>query len=208
MTKDMEEKDESLSGTAPDNVGQTDRSETSDSADGSETHSAQKGDPDVPSASRLALSPLRAFVTNRKKQIIIGLLGVVSVAVGMSRTLGLNGVPGLGWRPLLSDSSGELRDHYVEEALSPFFVPLPATSSERVAVIDFTVIWDGRASVRFKRKELQIRDSLYRYILERAKKGEDLLEKAPILETEMSRTFQESMGSKEIEIQIKKVKLL
>jgi hypothetical protein len=204
----MEEKDESLTGTLSDNVSQTDRSETSDSTDGGERHSAEKEEPDIPRPSGLALSRLRAFITNRKKPIIVGLLGLVSIAVGLSRTVGLNGVPGLGLRPPMSDSSGELRDHYVEEALSPFFVPLPATSSERVAVVDFTVIWDGLASVRFKRKELQIRDSLYRYILERAKKGEDLQEKAPILEAEMSRTFQESMGSKEIEIRIKRVKVL
>jgi hypothetical protein len=204
----MEEKDESLTGTPSENVGQADRSETSDSIDGGERHSAEKEEPDVPRPSGLALNRLRAFIANRKKPIIIVLLGVVSLAVGLSRTLGLNGVPGLGLRPPMSNSSGEVRDHYVEEALSPFFVPLPATSSERVAIIDFTVIWDGLASVRFKRKELQIRDSLYRHLLERATKGEDLQAKAPILEAEMSRTFQESMGSKEVEIRIKRVKVL
>jgi len=204
----MEAKDENLTGTPSDSVSQRHRRDTSDATDGGEKQSAEKGEPDLPRPSGLALSGLRAFITNRKKPIIIGLLGLVGIAVGWSRTLGLNGVPGLGPRPPRFDSSGELRDHVVEEALSPFVVPLPATSAERIAVIDFTVIWDGLASVRFKRKELQIRDSLYRYILERAKKGEDLQEKAPILEAEMSRTFQESMGSKEIEIRIKRVKVL
>ena len=203
----MEENDENLAGTPSDNLRQTDRRETSDSTDGGEKRGAEKGEPDIAQPSGLALSGLRAFIKNRKKPII-GLLGLASIAVGLSRTLGLNGVFGLGPRPPVFDSSGELRGHVVEEALSPFFVPLPATSSERVAVIDFTVIWDGLASVRFKRKELQIRDSLYRYILERAKKGEDLQEKAPILEAEMSRRFQKSMGSKEIEIRIKRVKVL
>jgi hypothetical protein len=205
----MEEKDETLTGTASDKGGQTDRIERSDFTDGGEKHSAETGEPDIPRPSGPTPGRLRALLTSRKKPIIIGLLGLVSIAVGLSRTLGLNGgVPGLGLRPPMSDSSGEPRDYYVEESLSPFFVPLPATSSERVAIIDFTVVWDGRASVRFRRKELQIRASLYRHILERAKKGEDLQEKTPILEAEMSRTFQESMGNKEIAIRIKRVKVL
>ncbi len=204
----MEDKDESLNGTPSDNVGQADRSETSDYPNGGQRQSAAKGEADVVRPSGQAPGRLRAFIANRKKPIIIGLLGFISLAVGLSRTLGLNGLPGYGLHLPMSNSSGELREHYVEEALSPFFVPLPATSSERVAIIDFTVIWDGLASVRFKRKELQIRDSLYRLLLERAQKGEDLQAKAPILEAEMSRTFQESMGSKEVEIRIKRVKVL
>ena len=205
---DMEEQAESRTATPSDSIDQTERNETSGSAVGGAKHNAEKGGQNIPRPSGMALSRLRRVISTRKKPVLIGLLGLVGIAVGLSRTFSLNGVFGFRPHSSVSDSGAELRDHSFEEALAPFFIPLPSTSSERVAIIDFSVIWDGLASVRFKRKELQIRDSLYRFILERAKEGEDLQQKAPILEAEMRRTFQESMGSKEIEIRIKKVKVL
>jgi hypothetical protein len=203
-----EETEESRTNGASDEEGQRDQSERSGSADGGEPQSAPEGGQDAGRPAGTAISRFRAAISNRKKTILVGVLGLVSIAVALSGKSGLQGVPGVRLYPLLSDSSAEGRGQYVEETLSPFFVPLPSSSSEHVAVIDFTVIWDGLASVRYKRKELQIRDSLYRHILERAKEGFDLQGKTPILEAEMSRTFQESMGTKEIEIRIKRVKVL
>ena len=205
---EMDEKDESLSATTSEEAGQRDKSEPEGSAGGGENQSAEKGEREVARSAGMAPGRFRAMMSKRKKSLLIALLGLVSIAIGLSRTLGLNGALGFRLYPRMSNSSGEPRDHYVEESLSPFFVPLPSTSAERVAVIHFNVIWDGVASVRFKRKELQIRDSLYRSILEQTKEGFDPQEKSPILEAEMSRTFRESLGSKEIEIRIKSVKIL
>jgi hypothetical protein len=205
---EMDEKNESLTATPSDAAGQRDRSEPEGSAGGRENQSAEKAEQGVAGSAGMVRGRFRAMMSNRKKSILIALLGLVSIAIGLSRTLGLNGTLGFRPYPRMSNSSGEPRDHYVEESLSPFFVPLPSTSAKRVAVIDFSVIWDGVASVRFKRKELQIRDSLYRSILERTKEGFDLHEQSPILEAEMSRTFRKSLGSKEIEIRIKSVKVL
>jgi hypothetical protein len=204
----MEEKDESRTNGPSNQGGQRDQNEPDGSMDGVGKQSAQEEGRDDVWSTGAAISRFRAALSQRRKTILFGVLGLVSIAVALGGMSGLKGVPGLRPYPFPSDSSEDLRGHYVEETLPPFFVPLPSTSSERVAVIDFTVIWDGLASVRFKRKELQIRDSLYRHILEKTKEGFDLQQKTPILEAEMSRTFQESMGSKEIEIRIKRVKVL
>ncbi len=201
----MEEQEERRTATLSEKVDRKERQETSGTEVWGEKHKAGKK---VSRASGMARGRLRAAIAVRKKPIIIGVLALVGIAMGLSGSLGLNGMPGFRLHPPMLDSSGEPREHYVEETLPPFFIPLVSTSSERVAIIDFSVVWDGLASVRFKRKELSIRDSLYRYFLQRASEGEDLRDKAPILEAEMSRTFQESVGSKEIEIRIKRVQVL
>ncbi|UCE64616.1 MAG: hypothetical protein JSU59_05645, partial [Nitrospirota bacterium] len=93
----MDEKDESLSATTSEDAGQRDKSELKGSAGGGENQSAEKGAQAVAGSVGMAIGRFRAMMSNRKKSILIALLGLVSIAIGLSRTLGLNGA--LGFRP-------------------------------------------------------------------------------------------------------------
>jgi hypothetical protein len=95
-----------------------------------------------------------------------------------------------------------------EERLPPFFVPLPPEASSRAVRIDFTVIWDGVTSFRFKKMELQVRDRLYGFMVDLAQNRKDLKEKGPLLETEMGRILRESLGTEELAIRIKEIKAI
>jgi len=92
-----------------------------------------------------------------------------------------------------------------EKILAPFFIPAPVDSSRNVARIDLSVVWDGLAAVRFKTKELQIRDHLYQYALDLAKESEDLNNKLSFLEAGMSRIFRESLGVKNLVVKIREI---
>lgn len=99
-----------------------------------------------------------------------------------------------------------LRDNLQEEELPPFYIPMPSDASEQVVMIDFSVIWDGLASVRFKKMELQIRNHLYGYLQKLAERRKDIKEKAPFLEAEMSRIFRETLGIPDVVVKIKAIK--
>ena len=98
------------------------------------------------------------------------------------------------------------QDHLQENTLSPFFIPLPPDSSNRVLVIDFSVVWDGLASVRFEKKKLLIRNKLYSRILKLAQRKKNLHEKGTYLEREISRIFRKSLGRDDLTVRIKTIK--
>ena len=98
-------------------------------------------------------------------------------------------------------------DNLYEERLSSFVVPLPPERPTQAVVVDFSVIWDGVTSFRFKKMELKIRNRLYEFMLDFAKR-KDLKEEASLLETEMGRIFKESLGTKKLAIKIGEIKAL
>ena len=98
------------------------------------------------------------------------------------------------------------QDHLQENTLSPFFIPLPPGSSNRMLVIDFSVIWDGLASVRFEKNTLLIRNKLYSHILKLAQKKKNLHERGTYLEREMSRIFRKSLGRDDLAVRIKAIR--
>lgn len=102
---------------------------------------------------------------------------------------------------------GKAGDNLWEEKLSPFFIPLPPNGSCRALVIDLSVIWDGVASFRFRKMELRIRNRLYDFTVNLAKR-KDLKENAPLLETEMGRILKESLSTEELAIKIREIKAL
>ncbi|MBW1803964.1 MAG: hypothetical protein JRJ85_24930 [Deltaproteobacteria bacterium] len=99
------------------------------------------------------------------------------------------------------------KDHLQENILSPFFIPLPPDSSNRMLVIDFSVIWDGLASVRFEKKKLLIRNKLYGHISKLAQKKKNLKERNNYLEREMSRIFRKSLGREDLAVRIKAIRV-
>lgn len=99
-------------------------------------------------------------------------------------------------------------DNLSEEILSPFFIP-PSDKSSRSAVrIDFSVIWDGLASVRFNKKELRIRNDLSKFITDYANRTDDLNDNISYLEQEMSVFFRKALGVRDLAVKIKEIRYL
>ncbi|MBW1765903.1 MAG: Got1/Sft2-like family vesicle transport protein [Deltaproteobacteria bacterium] len=139
---------------------------------------------------RLGLGRLVQFLLDHKWSFLLA-LGSFFILIGLGITIGPKWLNDHKKRHPVFKSGGTFQDNLQEEGLSPFFIPLPPGSPKRVVVIDFSVIWDGLASVRFKKKELKIRE-----------------QKAALLETEMSRIFRESLGIESLEIKIKQINYL
>ena len=93
-----------------------------------------------------------------------------------------------------------------EEMLSPFFIPPSEKTSMNVIRVDVSVIWNGLASIRFEKKELQIRDNVYRIIKDSAEQTDDLNNRISYLEEEMGKIFQESLNVRDLAIKIKEIK--
>ena len=99
-------------------------------------------------------------------------------------------------------------DNLNEEILSPFFIP-PSDERSRGAVrIDFSVIWDGLASIRFSKRELRIRSDLSKFITDFADKTDDLNENIPLLEQEMTSFFRNALGVRDLAIKIKEIRYI
>ena len=166
---------------------------------------AQKADP-APEK-KLGLGRTIQLLSNHKWSFLLA-LGSFFILIGLGITIGPRWLNNQGEKRPGIKLDGLFRDNLREEGLSPFFIPLPPSSSKRLVMIDFSVIWDGLASVRFNKVELKIRDHLYRYIVELAEKSEDLQQKTALLENEMSRTFREWLGMENLEIKIKEINYL
>ncbi len=125
---------------------------------------------------------------------------------------------GIKFLPVLSPKKNGLQpltplivsknDNLKEERISPFFIPPSAESSRGAIRIDLTVIWNGLASIRFQKKKIQIRNSLYQYISELADQDEDLNTMIVSLENGMSNILQDSLGVRDLVIKVKEIKYL
>lgn len=156
---------------------------------------------------RLRLGRLVQFLSDHKWSFLLA-PGSLFILIGIGVTIGPKWLNDNKERHPAIKSGGIFQDNLQEEGLSPLFIPLPPGSPKQVVVIDFSVIWDGLASVRFKKRELKIRDCLYGHIVGIAEKNEDLQQKVALLETEMSRIFRESLGMESLEIKIKQINYL
>lgn len=128
----------------------------------------------------------------------------------ITTVLVLKFVPGLlldrqGEKATVMSSTKIDEDNLSEEMLLPFFIPHHIGLSKGAARIDLSVIWDGLASVRFKKKELQIRDNLYGYIVDFSKKNGDLSIKTSLMENEMSEMLRKFLGGGNLVVKIKEI---
>ena len=92
-------------------------------------------------------------------------------------------------------------DNLREEILSPFFIP-PGPADDTIR-IDLSIIWDGLAAVRFKKKELNLRNMMYEKFYNMAEQNQDLNEKIPYLENEVSSMLRSSLNVQNQEVKIK-----
>ena len=95
-------------------------------------------------------------------------------------------------------------DNLSEESLSPFFIP-PGPETKTIR-IDLSIVWDGLASIRFKKKELGNRKMMYEIFYEKALQHEDLNEQKSYLENEVSSMLRKSLDAPNLVIRIKEIR--
>ena len=95
-------------------------------------------------------------------------------------------------------------DNLREEILSPFFIP-PGPANDTIR-IDLSIIWDGLASIRFKKKELNLRNMMYQKFYDIAEQNQDLNKKIPYLENEVSSMLRNSLGVQNLVVKIKEIR--
>ncbi len=136
----------------------------------------------------------------------IGVLVFLFAGLGLGVTQGTKWIPKVGHkiRPL-SSARNEKHDFY-EEKLPPFFIPLQPDAANQAVMIDFSVIWDGLASFRYKSMALQIRNRLYWYLVGLSEKEQGLEEKVAFIEAQLSKIFRESLGMEDLAIKIKEIR--
>ena len=142
----------------------------------------------------------------KRKWILLPLSGLILISLGW---VIVNGYGRPGGKEKTSSShlfDSVNSDNLYEEVLRPFFIPLPSEAPNRLVLVNFSVIWDGVASVRFKKRELQIREVLYEHLVKLAQKKKDLQEKRPYLESEIKRIFQEALGREGLDVKIKGIR--
>ena len=143
-----------------------------------------------------------------KKWILISLLGLILIFMGLGLKFGPKIYNSMEGSQSFIPSINIDDDNLSEEILSPFFIPLETGSSKGAIRIDLSVIWDGLASVRYKKKELRIRSNLYGFIIDLAEETEDLNNRISFLEAEIGRVFRDSLGVRDLAIKIKEIKYL
>ncbi|MBW2609906.1 MAG: hypothetical protein JRC68_06145 [Deltaproteobacteria bacterium] len=141
----------------------------------------------------------------RHKLILISVLVSILIITGLWLKFGPDLLKSLGKDRDLASLTDIVEGNLREEILAPFFIPTLSGASRGAARIDLSVVWERLAAVRFKKKELQIRDHLYRHALALAKETEDLNSKVSLLEAGMSRIFRESLGVKNLVVRIKEI---
>lgn len=95
-------------------------------------------------------------------------------------------------------------DNLSEEILSPFFIP-PGLADDAIR-IDLSVIWDGLASIRFKKKELVLRNMMYEKFYTIAEQNPDLNKKLSYMEDEVSSMLRSALGVQNLVIKIKEIR--
>jgi hypothetical protein len=95
-------------------------------------------------------------------------------------------------------------DNLSEEKISPFFIPPgPADKSIR---IDLTIVWDGIASIKYKKNELSARHMMAERFYKLAKQHPDLNAVKSDLENEIGSILRSSLGVQSLNIRIKEIR--
>lgn len=141
-----------------------------------------------------------------RKWITCSLLALLFAGLGLGITQGYKWVP-TTVRNLRPGPSAENSKHdFYEEKLPPLFIPLQPDAGNQAVMIDFSVIWDGLASFRYKSMELQIRNRLYRYMVGLSEKKQNFGEKASFIEAQLSEIFRESLGMEDLAVKVKEIR--
>jgi hypothetical protein len=163
--------------------------------------------PVAPKRKWLPSIPIRIPKLSRRLLWISGLCAVVLIVLGgvwftkdhwirWGESIDLAGAP---QRKLNQDRS-------IEEKLEPLFIPITSQEQQGITMIDFSVVWDGLASVRYKKMELEIRDAIFEHVKSLAQKDENLKDQAPFLEEDLGRIFRRALGVEDLKVKIKIIK--
>ncbi|MDM7918843.1 MAG: hypothetical protein QUS12_06710, partial [Methanosarcina sp.] len=96
-------------------------------------------------------------------------------------------------------------DDLSEENISPFFVP-PGEADQKTIRIDLTIVWDGIASIKYKKNELSARQMMSERFYKLAKQHPDLNTVKSDLENEIGSILRSSLGVQSLNIRIKEIR--
>lgn len=165
-------------------------------------HSGLSEDGDTPSGKRG--KPNKKGVWGYK-YILGGLIVVIFAATWASSRFGSELLKMVYKKEQLIHLSDIEMENLTEEILQPIFIPLGKHAAEGVMRIDFSVIWDGLASVRYNKMRLLIRDRLFRDISTVAIKIEEPEKEGEILENQMGSILREMLGINNLFIKVKEI---
>ncbi len=148
--------------------------------------------------------PAKVKKSGNKKWIFLIILGILLAISGLGIKYAPNRLPFLTNKKFNNTEINIDEDNLSEEILSPFFIP-PGPSDNTIR-IDLSIVWDGLASVRFKKKELGIRKMMYDKFYNMAEQNQDLNEKIPYLENEVSSMLRSTLGVQNLVVKIKEIR--
>ena len=139
-----------------------------------------------------------------KKWIFIIILGLLLGTAGLGIKFAPDRLPFLANKKFNDIEVNIDEDNLSEETLSPFFIP-PGPGNDTIR-IDLSVVWDALASIRFRKKELGIRKLMYDKFYDMAEQNQDLNEKIPLLENEVSSMLRSKLGVQNLVVKIKEIR--
>ena len=142
----------------------------------------------------------------RKKRLMLSLIVFVAAVVVVS-TLFLSRLSFFGKRSPFAAEDIVIPDNFREEKLAPFFIPLSEGESGNMAAVDAVALWDDLTSLRFQKKEHQIRNRLYQFLVHFEEGEVDLKGKVSSIQSQMSSIVRESLGIEDVTIRVREIKI-
>lgn len=187
VTSEPEEEDEARQGELPE-----------------EDKESEEPDKKEESYQRRVQSFLIGFV--RKKRLILSVTVLVLAVVVVSAFF-LFRLPFFGEAFPTASEDLVVPDDFHEQKLAPFFIPLSEGGAGKMAVVAPVALWDELTSLRFQRKEHQIRNRLYEFLVHFEEGGGNLEKKISTLQSRMSNIVRESLGIEDLTIRVREVKI-
>ncbi|RLB15041.1 MAG: hypothetical protein DRG82_12440 [Deltaproteobacteria bacterium] len=146
------------------------------------------------------------FAFLRKKWVLFS-AGTVFFALGISFLL----LAGNRGEFLTVDSllggNGKDEQSVVQSVLDPFFIPLPENSENAAVKLVISVKWDPEILTRYKKRPVAVRNQVYRYLLQAAGSGKDMVKEKSALASELSQVFQHVLAVRNVKVRVDEVSL-
>jgi hypothetical protein len=147
----------------------------------------------------------RILHLNRGKTKVLTILFTMVALAAMGVTMGPEWL-----KKEKRDISGPIRststsDNLMEESLSPFFIPLSEYENRIMVRIDLTAVWPALASVKYRKQELRIRDQIFKHIVSLARQKKDLTDGSELIEDNLGRILQKSLGIYNLKVRVKEI---
>ena len=147
------------------------------------------------------------FAFLRKKWVLFS-AGTVFFALGISFLL----LAGNRGEFLTVDSllggNGKDEQSAVQSVLDPFFIPLPENSENVAVKLVISVKWDPEILTRYKKRPVAVRNQVYRYLLQAAGSGKDMVKEKSALASELSQVFQHVLAVRDVKVRVDEVSLI